>query len=83
MSRTTFEHVWGELVHEGGARKVQLRLTVKEMMVDEMHYPVMRAVARTELLSAVHDGLYKVRFLFDDKWEEFPVRVQGGHFIAP
>jgi len=63
MSRTTFEHVWGELVHEAGTRKVQLRLTVKEMMVDETHFPVMRALARTELLSEVHDGLYKVRFL--------------------
>lgn len=83
MSRTVFEYVWGELLHDGKARKVQLRLTVKEIMVNESYSPVVRALAHTDLLSEVHDGLYRLRFLFNDKWEEFPVRVQSGHFMAP
>lgn len=78
------ERTSGEL-HQNGRKvyDVQLRLTVKEMMVDERSGAVARAVARCELTTpGVADASYTLRYLFDGRWEESQVRIQGGMLLA-
>ena len=84
MSNTVIEFVSGELVRDGKARSVKLKLTVKELTVDESATPVARAIARTELMptSGLADGPYALRFVFDGKPEEHSVRVQGGTLLS-
>jgi hypothetical protein len=83
-SRTAIEYVSGELLHDGKKiYDVKLRLTVKEMMLDERSGPVARAVASNELMTAnIADGHYTLRYFFDGKWEEHRVRIEGGMMLA-
>lgn len=84
MSRTVIEYVWAELLREDKAYKVRLKLTVKELMVHESPAPVARAVAHIELTptAGLEDGPYTLRYVFDGKQEEQPVRVQQGMLLA-
>jgi hypothetical protein len=86
MSKTVIEHVPAELVSNGKARTVRLKLTVKELMANESLAPVARAVAHAELVPAsavaIEDGPYTLRYTFNGKKEEYPVRMQGGFLLA-
>ncbi|MGH9635617.1 MAG: hypothetical protein ACRD72_12365 [Candidatus Angelobacter sp.] len=48
MSRTVIEVIPAELVRDGKAYNVRLRLTVRELEVDESISPVARTIARYE-----------------------------------
>src|SRR5258708_39687313 len=80
MSTTMIEYAAAELAGGGKTHDVQLRLTVKEMRTDESFSPVLRTVARRELMrgTAIADGLYTLRYVFNGKPEVHPVRVQYG-----
>jgi hypothetical protein len=62
---------------------VKLRLTIKELMVDERTGAAARAIARSELITpGTADGRYRLRFLFDRNREEHQVRIEGGVMLA-
>jgi hypothetical protein len=84
MSKTVVEYVSGELVRDGKAHSVKLKLMVVELTVDESAAPVARSIARTELIptSGLADGPYALRFVFDGKPEEHSTRVQGGMLLS-
>jgi hypothetical protein len=86
MSETVIEYVPAELESNGKATAVKLKLTVKELMVNESAAPVARAVARAELVSpsagSIQDGRYTLRYTFDGKKEEHAVRIQSGFLMA-
>ena len=83
-SKTTIENVSAELLKDGKkVFDVKLRLTIKELMVDERSGAAARAIARSELMTrGVADGRYTLRFLFDRKQEEHRVRIEGGMMLA-
>jgi hypothetical protein len=84
MSNTVIEYISAELVRDGKARSVKLKLTVKELMANESPAPVARAIARYDLVptSGLEDGPYKLRYMFDGKQHEDSVRVQGGMLLS-
>lgn len=83
-SRTAIENVSAELLKDGQkVYDVKLRLTIKELMVDERTGAAARAIARSELMTTgVADGRYTLRFLFDSRREEHQVRVENGVLLA-
>ena len=84
MSNTVIEIISGELLRDGKARSVKLKLTVNELMANESPAPVARAIARAELIptSGLEDGPYRLRYVFDGKQQEDSVRVQYGMLLA-
>ncbi len=83
-TKTTIAHVSGELLR-GGKKvyDVKLRLTVKEMMVDELPGRAARAIERNDLLTTnIADGRYTLRYFYDGKWEAHQVRIEGGTMLA-
>lgn len=84
MSNTVIEHISAELVREGKARSVKLKLTVTELMANESSAPVARAIARYALVptSGLEDGPYTLRYVFDGKQQEDSVRVQYGMLLS-
>ena len=64
----------------------KLKLTIKEMCVDEKALPVARAVAECKLTPmsgmVVEDGDYILRYTFDGEQEEHRVRVENGILLA-
>ena len=65
------------------AYDVKLRLTVKEMMVDELSTPVARAIARRDLMTTnIADGRHTLRYFFDGKQEQHQVRMERGTMLA-
>ena len=83
-SKTVIENVSGELLQDGKkVYDVKLRLTIKELMVDERTGAAARAIARSELITpGIADGRYRLRFLFDRNREEHQVRIEGGVMLA-
>ena len=86
-SETKIEYVMGELVRDDGKTyHPKLKLTVKEMYVDEKAEPVARAVARNELTPmsgmVIEDGSYTLRYTFDGEQQEHAVRVESGTMLA-
>lgn len=87
MSKTVFEHIWGELTDATGKTyNLKLDLTVKELEVDELTMPVERALARVGLSPmsglVVPDGNYTLTYTFDGKPKEDKVRVVSGTLLA-
>lgn len=83
-SRTAIENVSAELLRDGKkVYDVKLRLTIKELLVDERSGAAARAIARSELMTpGIADGKYTLRFLFDRKQEEHNVRIERGMMLA-
>jgi len=87
MSKTVFEHVWGELTDSTGKTyNMQLDLTVKELEVDEIVMPVGRALARVALSPmsglVLPDGNYTLTYPFDGKQQKDKVRVVSGTLLS-
>lgn len=83
-SKTAIENVSAELLKDGKkVYDVKLRLTIKELMVDELSGTAAQAIAQSELMTpGIADGRYTLRFLFDRKREEHQVRIEGGMMLA-
>ncbi|HZQ23415.1 MAG TPA: hypothetical protein VFA89_11510 [Terriglobales bacterium] len=83
-SKTVIEYIPGELLQDGKKiYDIKLRLTIKEMMVDELSTPVARAIARRDLMTTnIADGRYTLRYFFDGKKEEPSVRIERGTMLA-
>lgn len=87
-SKTKVEYVMGELVSEDGSKKYtpKLKLTIKEMYVDQRPMPIARAVAENELTPmtgmVIEDGIYKLRYVLDGQQQEHRVRIESGTMLA-
>lgn len=85
MTRRVNERIWAEL--EGGGNKydVELDLTVMELY-GTGPMPDDRAIERYALApssqSVAPDGSYTLRYSFNGRKEEVPVRIQGGHLLS-
>ena len=86
-TRTKVERGWGELLRDGKkVYDVELSLTVKELWEGSHQMPTDRALAEIRLTPmsglVIEDGRYTLRFAFDGKQREDPVRVQSGTLLA-
>lgn len=63
----------------------KLKLTVNEFTPDESLAPIRRWVIGHELTMTgmvVQNGEYILRYVFDGKQQEHPIRVDGGRLLA-
>jgi hypothetical protein len=88
-NKTVIEHVIGELVSKDNPKKKytpKLKLTIREIMVDEKTEPVRREVYQNELTPmsgmVIEDGEYTLRYMFDGQQQEHAVRVESGTMLA-
>ena len=68
-SKTAIENVSAELLKDGKkVYDVKLRLTIKELMVDERSVAAAQAIAQSELMTpGIADGRYTLRFSLRQK----------------
>jgi hypothetical protein len=81
------EHVWAELVGEGGKRyNAQLKLSLKDIRLGMRAIPADRLVMGYDLSPmsgmVVEDGRYALSFEFDGKQHEDSVQVRNGKLFA-
>jgi hypothetical protein len=82
MSNT--ERVSGELVGREKSFAVKLNLTVSEAPATGPNRAPERTIEDIEpaTLAGIPDGDYTLRFWFDGKQEEHPVRISFGYLLA-
>jgi alpha-acetolactate decarboxylase len=87
MSKTAFEQIRGELISaDGKTYNVQLDLSIKELMVDELTRPVDRAITRIALSrmssASIPNDTYTLTYIFNAKKHTDRVRIEGGTMLA-
>lgn len=84
MTSTKVERAIGELLGEKGTHRVNLKLTVMEAAAEGSKQPTERTIEDIEpaTLCGIPDGDYTLRFPFDGKQEEHPVRISFGYLLA-
>ena len=86
MTKTEVVRVPGELVCEGKSYRVQVKLTVKPLYVNESPEPVNRIIEKEELEPtpglAIEDGKYTLLYSFNGKQETRSRRVERGTLLV-